>query len=740
LLACGISQPCLAKKKKPPKPPAITLTASATTVNEGQNVTFTIHASTTNSSQTITVNYSRSGTATTPADYSLSGTSGKFTLPPGASSATVTLSAIFDSTSPEPNETATLTLLSGTGYKIGTGNKTPKSTVTIVNVEPNEVTIDDFESSGAPAPWTFYNGAEFPGATGSLGSGTGFAGTGAHLNFDFSGGGAFVSADRELATFMTAEAVALRIKAHGDTSMALRVRDFTGQILQYAFWRPLEAQDGNAWYRQVVQLDAPTGHFAGADDGIVHQPIVAISIMASTLSAGPGLEQNLVGAIDFDNVSVIHTLRVDLDPFGAAMIPAPTGKENLMSGLGVAVHFPVSPSFNIDTQMLDAARDAGFTWVRTDFWWSDIEGVNGVYDFSRFDTFTAECEGRGLKPHFLMILANSVHSDCRCNPSDPQPIPWWQQCPGQPDNRCFVYAPQSTGTITAYGNYAQAAATHFVSKDIRFEIWNEPNWYPFWAPTPNSTQYAALATEAIARIHTGDAAAQVMAVSLAGFDLNFLITVLNLGGGTNANAISIHPYKTPPESASDELLRARSIVATMLSPETPVWDSESGYSSTWFGYGTTPDARKRQAVMTVRKMLSAQVLGIPMSIYYDLRDDGTDGANFESNFGLLARDYSDKPAMTGVRTLKSVATDRTFVGSYLVDPTSLHVVRLNGASDVVLVCWFDQPGGQIQLTVPAPATATDMFGVALSGVTTGDRVSFTATDNNGPIYITLPSP
>src|ERR1039457_2259608 len=53
--------------------------------------------------------------------------------------------------------------------------------------------VDNFERPSAPAPWTFSNGPEFPGATGSLAAGGGHAGTGAHLAYDLSKGGNYVS-------------------------------------------------------------------------------------------------------------------------------------------------------------------------------------------------------------------------------------------------------------------------------------------------------------------------------------------------------------------------------------------------------------------------------------------------------------------------------------------------------------------------------------------------------------------
>jgi hypothetical protein len=61
-----------------------------------------------------------SGQAAQGSDYTLSGTHNKVTIPAGQSSATVTLHSIDESNdeSKEGNETATMTLSKGVGYKL----------------------------------------------------------------------------------------------------------------------------------------------------------------------------------------------------------------------------------------------------------------------------------------------------------------------------------------------------------------------------------------------------------------------------------------------------------------------------------------------------------------------------------------------------------------------------------------------------------------------------------------------
>jgi PKD repeat protein len=111
-----------------PAPADVTVTASPSQVSEGGAAVYKVSA-TKAVSQAVTVNYSMSGTASLGSDYNLSGTAGTVTIAAGQSSATVTLSSLRDSVR-ENKETATMTLQSGTGYKVG---KAKSATVNILN-------------------------------------------------------------------------------------------------------------------------------------------------------------------------------------------------------------------------------------------------------------------------------------------------------------------------------------------------------------------------------------------------------------------------------------------------------------------------------------------------------------------------------------------------------------------------------------------------------------------------------
>ena len=100
----------------------------------------------------LTVNFSVGGTATFSTDYTQTGaatfgaSSGTVTIGAGNSTATVTIDPVADSTV-EPDETAILTVTSGTGYNVGspsaaTGTITTDDTSVSVAVSPSSVTED----------------------------------------------------------------------------------------------------------------------------------------------------------------------------------------------------------------------------------------------------------------------------------------------------------------------------------------------------------------------------------------------------------------------------------------------------------------------------------------------------------------------------------------------------------------------------------------------------------------------
>jgi hypothetical protein len=573
------------------------------------------------------------------------------------------------------------------------------------NAGATEVSIDDFGAADSPSPWVFSAGPEFPGAKGSLARGSGESGAGAALAYDFRAGGVYVAMTLKLKTPITASAIGFFTDAVG-LPTTLRVVDNTGQTLQYAVVRPLEPSDANGWYRVVVDLSVVSTHSNGVNDGKLHQPISSMSLVA-----GGQFQAGKSGVIGFDGVVAWDELPAHVDPYEHPT-PSPSGAGELATRLGVNVHF------TSDDRALDLIAAAGFTHVRTDLLWNEVEQAAGVYDFSPLDRLLSALEARGLKLHLILGYTNPLYPT--------------------PTKSGF-----SIETVPAFAAVAGATAAHFAGKPVSYEIWNEEDTATFWDNAPSAQQYGSLSKAAIAEIHAADLAARVTTGGLSGFDDTFLADMLDAGAAVGADAIGVHPYRHDgPETASGDLANMRKVVSAASGTATPIWDTEWGYSSEWYGDagGHAVSALGVQAQRVSRELLTVWALGFPLAIYYDIRDDGTDANDAEDDFGLLQNDYGDKPAMVAVRTLTSLARGRTFSGFLPVGFSTLHAMLLTGARDRVLALWNSERGTVREVSIPVPESAMNLLGEPLSTTFDGGEIHVALSELDGPVFLTFQNP
>ncbi len=279
---------------------------------------------------------------------------------------------------------------------------------------------------------------------------------------------------------------------------------------------------------------------------------------------------------------------------------------------------------------------------------------------------------------------------------------------------------------------------------MRYEIWNEPNNTQFWAPSPNPSEYAALLGEAIAAIRRADPSAKVSSGGVSRIDETFLSQAVDPGLAAGLTAIGIHPYrKSGPETVAPELERLREWAAGSFGRRIEIWDTEWGYSSAdpiddAPSNGHTEAARRRQAGLAVRELLTVWAVGFPVAVWYDLRDDGPGLENPEHSYGLLDSNGNEKPAMIAVRTLMSAAGGRKYAGMLRETPAGMHAMRLDGAADTLLIVWTDQPGGRRTVEYPKHdlVSATGLMGQAIKSKDRSSGQARVEIDQaSGPIYL-----
>ncbi len=141
-----------------------------------------------------------------------------------------------------------------------------------------------------------------------------------------------------------------------------------------------------------------------------------------------------------------------IDPDAQTALSRPARAE--LALIGVNIH-----RLRGDAQ-LDLAREAGFRFARVDLLWERVER-GGAYRFLPYDALMNALEARGMGA--LLILDY-----------------------GHPDHGGKV--PRTGEDIAAFGRFAEAAAMRFNGRDVRYEIWNEPDIAQFWPPEPNARE------------------------------------------------------------------------------------------------------------------------------------------------------------------------------------------------------------------------------------------------------------
>ncbi len=580
--------------------------------------------------------------------------------------------------------------------------------------------IDDFEGPNALEGWTFDSIPESPAAGGGLTLGPGHREHGAVLAYRLlcvreTGCDAHAAARWRSASPLPKRrdpAVSLWIRFPPEVEVALEAKDSSGQTLRFPIEATIEHPKAGDWQYVVVPLSPKHA------DGIKGR-VVEIGILVRA-RAGVKAPRVLQGSVSFDEVRLREsgeTFYIDTEAKAEpppSSLTSPFGSSELAGRLGVNIHLLR------DDPALNLAHAAGFGFVRMDMLWADVER-RGRYRFFAYDRLLRALEARGMGVLWILDYGHPDHGGS---------------------------TPRTPEDVAAFGHFAEAAAEHFKGRNVRYEIWNEPNTSQFWKPFPNASEYAILLREAVTAIRRADPSAKISSGGLSRFDAEFLSGAVDPSLAASLTAIGVHPYpRTAPETIAAELGNLREWVARSLGQQIEIWDTEWGYSSANApeeapSNGHTEEGRRRQASLSVREILTVWAVGLPLAVWYDLRDDGTDPANPEQNYGLLDSSGNEKPAIKAVRTLTSVVSGRKYGGTIQETPEGIHAMRMDGSSntnrDTILIVWTDQKDGRRRIEYPIRnlISATDMIGQAVKskeGHSGQARVEIDGAD--GPIYL-----
>jgi hypothetical protein len=371
-------------------------------------------------------------------------------------------------------------------------------------------------------------------------------------------------------------------------------------------------------------------------------------------------------------------------PEGRAAALTPWPEDGTVErGWGVNIHFTQAQPGELE--MLAAS---GAYRVRTDFSWADTEKAEGQYDFSAYEQLADALAAQGLRPWFILDYENPLYETQR--------------------------AVTTEAGRAAFARWAAAAAKDLRGRGVIWEIWNEPNNAHFWQPQPDPHAYVALALDATRAIEAADPDAVVVGPATALVDLNFLRFCGEAGLFALWKGVTVHPYRRDgPETVAADFQQARALLRRYTpAGQTPpvLLAGEWGYSTAWLN--VDDDA---QAAEVARMELTDLAAGVPLTIWYDWRDDGTDLQDPEQNFGLVRQPYHEgttpvlepKPAYEAAATLMRELRFYRLNKALTQDAGYAHLLlfeRRPGAPEELppfkLVAWTAHPDGHETVALP----------------------------------------
>jgi hypothetical protein len=290
-------------------------------------------------------------------------------------------------------------------------------------------------------------------------------------------------------------------------------------------------------------------------------------------------------------------------------------------------------------------------------------------------------------------------------------------------------SPHTDDGRAAFAKWAAAAAVHFKGRGVIWEVWNEPNIKQFWKPQPNADDYAKLAAATAEAIRAAAPGEPVVGPATSRVDLKFIETSLAAGMLGRWSALTVHPYRQEdPETASQDYRKLRDLMAKHAPADDgkrvtiPIVSGEWGYSSGWKKFDEA-----KQGKMLPREYLTNLSEGVPLSIWYDWHDDGTEEKEPEHHFGTVRHEYHEgrdpvyepKPAYLAARTLTRALNGYHFAGRVDVGDATDYVLRFEKEGGVILAAWTRSPEPKA-VTLPPDVASRGRY--AATGHT-GDKLA-----------------
>jgi O-antigen ligase len=369
----------------------------------------------------------------------------------------------------------------------------------------------------------------------------------------------------------------------------------------------------------------------------------------------------LVVALDAQATIVTHRARIRGIPSG---FPAPVAEAAVpMLGVNVALEQYDGKALETALARID---EAGFTWVRQSFYWSQVEPEPGQFDWSVPDRALAAL-ARHPRLRLLAVL------------DDDPPIP-----PDDPDR---------------FAAFASAFAARYGAQVAYYQVWDEPNLADHWGGgSVNPPGYADLLARTADAIRASDSNARIVLAGLAPTietgpqnlsDVRYLERLYQAGAAPYFDVVAGKPYgfyTGPGDRRVDErvlnfsrLILLREMMVRYGDADKAVWASHWGWNALPHAWSGTPSAWGQtdagtQAAYTVAALQRARAewpwVGAMILEHFQ---PGAAPDDPRWGFALVGQGDAPRPVYEALAEWAAVLPDAAPVGGYPArDPWAIY--------------------------------------------------------------------
>lgn len=292
--------------------------------------------------------------------------------------------------------------------------------------------------------------------------------------------------------------------------------------------------------------------------------------------------------------------------------------------------------------------EMGAKWFRDDWFIHKFTSDGVTWNFTVYDNIVNRAAAHGLKP--LAIIE-------------------------QFDYFCPVYARRAgydSGnkllTTAAYEQFCTKLAEHYQGRVDIWELGNEPNGSTFWGnQPPNAANYvnwyqkpgyaAIKAVDPTMTVVTGGLSQGGWGGGDGPGDCDGYLAKMYLAGlAGHHDGFGIHPYTRPAPPNFTVLDRCRNLMILYNEQHLPIYITEVGFFTGTAGGNVSESLQAQYLTDTFNKIISGTHQYIPFCMWYNLKDDGTNLAQSEDNYGLVRHQnfpfpYQRKPAFYAFKAL-----------------------------------------------------------------------------------------